>query len=357
MYVSGKQFNEEYGKYEFIKILRHDLTHHEYVYKPNALNELRGIFNPNANCMPGGLYFCKSKHIFTHIEIACDQHSITNLSTHPLVVIVKIPDDAKVSVGKHKFKTDKMILGQPVEIDTYITNEWILKRSSKKIKQMLDICYVMNKMDLVKKVYPLSLYKHNIKTDTWLRIMKIAVNDLEFLARILRDMNVSNMNTVDYPYDMYNIMYQFVLDIAWCGHTQAIQCCVDEGVPFNLKNNRLLRTSIARNNMPAIEYLVGVGFEIDSTDSGWEVIKAGAKNRHVYGLKTPHSSFKDDTNARTSTLLEYALMQKNLKQARTFIDMGAQLSKVSRSVIDHCSNDERFASFILANSLFSSESE
>lgn len=142
MYVSGEQFNKTYGKYEMITILRRDMTHHGYKYKPNKLNELH-----NADCMLVGLYFCKSKHIFTFVELAFMSADYTHSSTHPLIAYVEIPDDAIISVGTHKFKTNKLILGQPVEIDEYITDEWILKRSSKKIKQMLDICYLMKKVD------------------------------------------------------------------------------------------------------------------------------------------------------------------------------------------------------------------
>jgi len=355
--MTGAEFNEAYGKYEMIKILRRDLTHKGYTYEPNKLNKLRCAFNPDADCKPGGLYFCKSKHVFTHIEIALRPNSLTDLNNYPLVAKVEIPDDAIISVGAHKFKTNKLILGQPINIDTYITDEWILKRSSKKINTMLYHCHNMIDTALLKRAYPLCLYKHKIEPFTRLCILKAAVPrpdniDSEFLANILRDMDVSNMSRSDYPVELYDVMCKFVDWIVRNGHLFAMKCCAKEGVPFILNNNSLLVIARKRDDWQMLKCMVRIGFDIDSTCESSIFIRTRNKTRIDRYTIDRYTIDCDTSDCESPTMLEIALTEHSLSHAKKLVKLGAQISKVNKAVLKRRSKDKKFAPFILDHMSF-----
>jgi len=126
--MTGAEFNEQYAGTKMYKILYDNMIHFGYKYKPNALNGLDKLgeqFDPNPDCRPGGLYFCAEPDVIKYID---------NIS-YPLIALVEIPADARISVGEHKFKTDKLILGQPIEIDVFFSDEYVRNLSVDYLKK------------------------------------------------------------------------------------------------------------------------------------------------------------------------------------------------------------------------------
>jgi len=81
----------------FYKILRQDLTHHEFTYQP-GLNVDTQPFQPDARCS-GGLYFSNLEHIAEYLHYG------------DLVARVTVPPEACwIQEAPGKFKADRIIL-------------------------------------------------------------------------------------------------------------------------------------------------------------------------------------------------------------------------------------------------------
>lgn len=117
--MTGAEFNTKMSNIKMCKLLNGDLKHYSYTYEPNTLNGLDKTgekFDPDPDCKPGGLYFCAESEIIRFL--GC-------VGPIKKVVLVEIPLDAQISVGSDKFKTDKLIIGQPTTFDEFFSDEYI----------------------------------------------------------------------------------------------------------------------------------------------------------------------------------------------------------------------------------------
>ena len=117
--MTGAEFNTHMANTKMYKLLNSDLIHNGYKYEPNALNDLTKLgeqFDPDPDCKPNGLYFCAESEIIRFL--GC-------VGPIKKVVLVEIPLDAQVSVGPDKFKTDKLIIGEPTTFDEFFSDEYI----------------------------------------------------------------------------------------------------------------------------------------------------------------------------------------------------------------------------------------
>jgi len=103
--VSGETFNNLYNGTRFYKILKSDLTHHNFRYKM-GLNIDTVPFNPIYSCHRGGLYFCEESKVHLYIDLYGN-----NLAQ------ITIPNDARVYVEQDKFKADKLIIEEITQIE------------------------------------------------------------------------------------------------------------------------------------------------------------------------------------------------------------------------------------------------
>jgi hypothetical protein len=102
---SGNEFNELYPNTKFYKLLNEDLLDNNFQYN-EGLNVYTNYFSPYI-FSDDGLYFTERDCIACFIE---DKKYIYE---------VIIPDDAKVCIGLNNFKTDKMIISEPI-----LLSEW-----------------------------------------------------------------------------------------------------------------------------------------------------------------------------------------------------------------------------------------
>jgi len=178
--VTGAEFNTQMAGIRMYKLLNSSMVHYDYKYEPNALNDLSKTgecFDPDPNCMPNGLYFCAESEILRWVSLAED----------PLIALVEIPADALVSIGNYKFKTDKMILGEPIKFQEFYSDDYIRSmplnyiciesRWSTSTEAILDIAkrqYTLNQEAYAKADNPV-LYIE------WLLIKAIWHGDIRFL--------------------------------------------------------------------------------------------------------------------------------------------------------------------------------
>lgn len=111
--LSGVNFNRLYSDTKFYKFLNDDLIHNNFVYDL-GLNTDTETFNPDGECLAGGLYFCE--------EIQC--HLFWNTCGSKLGS-VSIPDDAQVYVEKYSFKVDKIIINDVIDFVDVPDKFWI----------------------------------------------------------------------------------------------------------------------------------------------------------------------------------------------------------------------------------------
>lgn len=103
MAINGFDFKQQYG-HRFYKFIKHDMTHHQFTYKL-GLNVDTIPFNPKGTCKAGGLYFTDFANL-TCFQIFGSQ-----------IGIIEIPDDAQVYVEHQKFKANKFILHELIDVN------------------------------------------------------------------------------------------------------------------------------------------------------------------------------------------------------------------------------------------------
>lgn len=345
--MTGAEFNEAYGKYEMIKILRRDMTHNGYVYKPNSLNKmrhtkllLRETFDPDPRCRPHGLYFCKAKHLFTFIGTAWDYYyGEPDPFTHgrhvpwmlhkdqPLIAIIKIPAKATVSIGEHKFKTNMMELGEPIELRTYITDEYILKRSRKKINRMYVSCLLMRMHKMADRVYKLAGHKIEPKNICYRLEYANWEKDEFTLRQMLEHLDAKNIGMSNYPRKLRKLLTGCIERTAQWYASIALKCCCEEGVPFNLNNNRLLGMVQGNRSMSTLQYMIEFGFDIDAVDGGPDIfIRDNMQPQFKLAPTILEQYLAED---RTDPPLN----RIDPERVRFLIDLGAQISNVSKHVL------------------------
>ena len=93
-------------KYEYIKILKRDLTHHGYTWKPDSVHHLpENIPFNTEECTEGGLYVCEPKHFFEWIGLHRDAAWVSYAS---------IPEEAEKQVFARKIKASSVVLHGPL---------------------------------------------------------------------------------------------------------------------------------------------------------------------------------------------------------------------------------------------------
>lgn len=116
--INGKQFNDMYPNGKFYKLFNATETHNGYLYR-DGLNVLIEDFNPKGMCSKGGFYFFRGSEW---------KHVCVNSMTFTIEYIrrVTVPDDALVYIEGHKFKCDRLILG---ERHLVINHPWFFEKS------------------------------------------------------------------------------------------------------------------------------------------------------------------------------------------------------------------------------------
>lgn len=176
--LTGAQFNAQTAGIQMYKVLHSNFLHNKYKYEPDTLNSLDKTgekFDPDPDCEPGGLYFCAEAELFRYIDMVG--------RPQPLIIQIKIPPDANVSIAEHKYKTDKMILvGQPVTFEAFYTDEYV---SNLPIDTVMMCCFEYRRMwDIVKRMRVLVPNKfNNLAVYHKIKLLRGAVwhNDVGFL--------------------------------------------------------------------------------------------------------------------------------------------------------------------------------
>jgi hypothetical protein len=184
--LTGAEFNALMAKTgtKLCKVLNHDLIHYNYKYVPGILNILhrfRHKFNPDPNCKPGGLYFCAESEILRWIDLV----------DRPLIAYIRIPDNAQISIGEHKFKTDMLILGEPITLEAFCSTDAV---------KNLSIDFINDpgwdyrcEWRTVKKVYELVPDKFDPKRKAKLLYSAIRNSDAGFLDALVQKGDVQKM--------------------------------------------------------------------------------------------------------------------------------------------------------------------
>jgi len=194
--MTGAEFNVQMAGIQMYKVLNYDLVHHDYKYVPGALNQLNSFreqFDPDPDCKPGGLYFCAESDILRWVNCV-------TLIPAPLIVRVEIPDDARISIGEYKFKTDKLILGQPVTFDKFFSDEYI---SNMGVDYFNADCWRKRIVwQIMKKQYLLNPIKFDDVSHHKTKLMIYAVQnaDIEFLDLMLGNRDIQKI-MAHRPYD------------------------------------------------------------------------------------------------------------------------------------------------------------
>lgn len=124
--VLGSEYN---GKI-FYKVINKNMTNFMFTYKL-GLNELIENFNPRGDCTAGGFYFCELQHLKNWLFLHPDGY----------VCEVRLPLDALVFPQNLKYKTEKIIIENPIDIIEFIKlhkmEEEILKFNSAHVKDVV----------------------------------------------------------------------------------------------------------------------------------------------------------------------------------------------------------------------------
>lgn len=114
--MSGKEFREKFRNIIFVKLLNETRLHNNYQFV-EGLNECPEPFNANPDCAGGGFYFCDKEKMACWFSYRKTRDEIPSVMIH--MCSLYIPDDAIVSVGNLKFKTNKFILGKFIPFYKY----------------------------------------------------------------------------------------------------------------------------------------------------------------------------------------------------------------------------------------------
>jgi hypothetical protein len=104
---------------KLVKLTNETECHNGFQFK-TGLNEDTIPFNPTGECEPGGIYFTDIGNMPEWLEYGNKQMKYCRTVT--------LPPDCRVYVEENKFKADKIILGERVEIKitTYLTGQIII---------------------------------------------------------------------------------------------------------------------------------------------------------------------------------------------------------------------------------------
>ena len=105
--LTGAIFNQQYLNKKFVKLTNQLENHNGYQFQ-TGLNIDSIPFNPQGKCNPGGIYFCLFEDLQLWLNYI-DQEMF-------YIRLVTIPDDALVWTEQNKFKADRLILSDRLEI-------------------------------------------------------------------------------------------------------------------------------------------------------------------------------------------------------------------------------------------------
>jgi hypothetical protein len=106
--------NFNYSKI-YYKVTSKDENHRDFQYKDGLnIDIIPFNDNPNASCVPGGLYFTDLEHVIKFFGYGC------------WIREVKIPKDAEVieAPSGNKWRADKIILGRKYSFEEYFKKLW-----------------------------------------------------------------------------------------------------------------------------------------------------------------------------------------------------------------------------------------
>lgn len=94
----------------YYKLINNNLCNRSYQFEPHIVNILNEPFDPRSFCSKGGFYFC---------DLA-DMGYWLYLYPNGLIFEVTIPEDARTVRLHRKYKTDKIIISNPLNISDFI---------------------------------------------------------------------------------------------------------------------------------------------------------------------------------------------------------------------------------------------
>ena len=119
--MTGKEFCTYFPNLskKLVKLTNIRECHHGFQFE-TGLNVDTIPFNPTGECEPGGIYFTDIGNMPEWLEYGNKQMKYCRTVT--------LPPDCRVYVEENKFKADKIILGERVEIKitTYLTGQIII---------------------------------------------------------------------------------------------------------------------------------------------------------------------------------------------------------------------------------------
>ena len=118
----------------FYKIMSSTMNNRGYQYVIGR-NKLEEQFIPNADCCGGGFYFC---------GLECVMHWI-HLYEDGLICEITIPEDAKIIGSHEKYKTDTLVVSNPVSYHEFFHNhphmhENLITRDANNLRYIVDQC-------------------------------------------------------------------------------------------------------------------------------------------------------------------------------------------------------------------------
>ena len=98
--LSGKRFNDLYTGKKLIKLTNESENHNNYQFQ-TGLNVDSIPFYPQAECQPGGIYFCSIEKMSMWLDYGYKPMIYARLVT--------IPDDAQIYTETNKFKAHAFV--------------------------------------------------------------------------------------------------------------------------------------------------------------------------------------------------------------------------------------------------------
>jgi hypothetical protein len=220
-------------KYEYIKILKRDLTHHGYTWKPESIHHLPENIPFTRECAEGGLYVCEPKHFFEWIDLYQDVAWVSYAS---------IPDQAEKQVFPTKIKASSVVLHGPlISLEDFIPLA---------VKAGADV-HAWNDEALRLASY----YGH------------VAV--VECLLKAGADVHAGEDQALRYASEN--------------GHVAAVECLLKAGANVHAQEDYALQWASRNGHVAVVECLLKAGADVHAR--GDEALQWASRNGHVAVVK------------------------------------------------------------------------
>ena len=332
---SGKEFNELIGKKEnLVKVLNRNLKHNGYIYVPDSLNILGPDerFMPSVNCDPGGLYFGSDKYISDFVTMVQEVRK-------PLIAKVRIPNDATVCVGISKYKTNALYLEKPMEINDYITDEYIVNRDDDTLSDLVSHCCRVEDLDLLKRIVYLAFKRINKRNYHDMMLISGIASNFELLDMLALNGVFNRQNNKDFVCKMaslgnLDVLKWFVQKKYTANYDQALytacyynhakvaiyimENCVDIADILEISLTNPLSEVLDNSNLVLAQYLCEKGLTIQNPN--YDLMNA-VKNDRFEVLE-----FLLDRDVRpnpsASPLFSLAIHKTDMKFLKILLDFG-----------------------------------